>query len=161
MFVTLLLPFGLLRILLPKLDMSLTIHLTLSGIVGLFLMILFLTVYFMMIYQLVEKRESALVVIGVLAMLQAYLSGCLIPSVLLPHAIATIGKLLPASMVKKGFTMVLTGDAQELQYVVTGLLLWGLLLFLIAVWSMQCDEKRNVNARMHKSRNNKKNSVPS
>ena len=82
----------------------------------------------MMIYQLVEKRESALVVIGVLAMLQAYLSGCLIPSVLLPHAIATIGKLLPASMVKKGFTMVLTGDAQELQYVVTGLLLWGLLL---------------------------------
>ncbi len=150
MFVTLLLPFGLLRILLPKLDMSLTIHLTLSGIVGLFLMILFLTVYFMMIYQLVEKRESALVVIGVLAMLQAYLSGCLIPSVLLPHAIATIGKLLPASMVKKGFTMVLTGDAQELQYVVTGLLLWGLLLFLIAVWSMQCDEKSNVNARMHK-----------
>lgn len=161
MFVTLLLPFGLLRILLPKLDMSLTIHLTLSGIVGLFLMILFLTVYFMMIYQIVEKRESALVVIGVLAMLQAYLSGCLIPSVLLPHAIATIGKLLPASMVKKGFTMVLTGDAQELQYVVTGLLLWGLLLFLIAVWSMQCDEKRNVNARMHKRRINKKISVPS
>lgn len=147
MFLTLLLPFGLLIVILPRLDKFLTIHLTFPGIIVLFFMILFLTVYFMMIYQLVEKRESALVVIGVSAVLQAYLSGCFIPSVLLPQAVVSIGKLLPAVMLKKGFTIVLTGEAQNLEYVVIGILSWGLLLFLIAVWSMKNGEKRNTCVR--------------
>lgn len=147
MFLTLLLPFGLLIVILPRLDKFLTIHLTFPGIIALFFMILFLTVYFMMIYQLVEKRESALVVIGVSAVLQAYLSGCFIPSVLLPQAVVSIGKLLPAAMLKKGFTIVLTGEAQNLEYVVIGILSWGLLLFLVAVWSMKNGEKRNTCVR--------------
>lgn len=147
MFLTLLLPFGLLIVILPRLDKFLTIHLTFPGIIALFFMVLFLTVYFMMIYQLVEKRESALVVIGVSAVLQAYLSGCFIPSVLLPQAVASIGKLLPAAMLKKGFTIVLTGEAQNLEYVVIGILSWGLLLFLVAVWSMKNGEKRNTCVR--------------
>lgn len=147
MFLTLLLPFGLLIVILPRLDKFLTIHLTFPGIIALFFMILFLTVYFMMIYQLVEKRESALVVIGVSAVLQAYLSGCFIPSVLLPQAVVSIGKLLPAAMLKRGFTIVLTGEAQNLEYVVIGILSWGLLLFLVAVWSMKNGEKRNTCVR--------------
>ncbi len=147
MFLTLLLPFGLLIVILPRLDKFLTIHLTFSGIIALLFMILFLTEYFMMIYQLVEKQESALVVIGVSAVLQAYLSGCFIPSVLLPQAVASIGKLFPAAMLKKGFTIVLTGEAQGLEYIVIGILIWGLLLFLIAVWSMHNNEKRNARAR--------------
>lgn len=147
MFLTLLLPFGLLIVILPRLDKFLTIHLTFPGIIALFFMILFLTVYFMMIYQLVEKRESALVVIGVSAVLQAYLSGCFIPSVLLPQAVVSIGKLLPAAMLKKGFTIVLTNEAQNLEYVVIGILSWGLLLFLVAVWSMKNGEKRNTCVR--------------
>ncbi len=143
MFLTLLLPFGLLIVILPRLDKLLTIHLTFSGIIALFFILLFLTVYFMMIYQLVEKRESALVVIGVLAVLQAYLSGCFIPSVLLPQTVASIGKLLPAAMLKKGFTIMLASETQGFGYIVIGLFSWGLLLFLIALWSMQNDEKRS------------------
>lgn len=147
MLLTLLLPFGLLIVILPRLDKFLTIHLTAYGVIALFFMILFLTVYFMMIYQIVEKRESALVVIGISAVLQAYLSGCFIPSVLLPQAVVSIGKLLPAAMLKKGFTILLTGEAQGLAYIVTGLLIWGLLLFLTAVWSMQNGGKRSANVR--------------
>lgn len=147
MLLTLLLPFGLLIIILPRLDKVLTIHFTFSGMIALFFIILFLTVYFMMIYQLVEKRESALVVIGVSAVLQAYLSGCFIPSVLLPQVVAAIGKLLPAAMLKKGFTILLTGETQNLMDIVTGLLIWGLLLYLTAVWSMQNGEKRTAHAQ--------------
>lgn len=147
MLLTLLLPFGLLIVILPRLDKFLTIHLTVCGVIALFFMILFLTVYFMTIYQIVEKRESALVVIGISAVLQAYLSGCFIPSVLLPQAVVSIGKLLPAAMLKKGFTILLTGEAQGLAYIVTGLLIWGLLLFLTAVWSMQNGGKRSANVR--------------
>ncbi|MDE6054508.1 MAG: hypothetical protein K2G55_12255 [Lachnospiraceae bacterium] len=95
-----------------------------------------MTIYFMMIYQIVEKRESALVVIGILAVLQSYLSGCLIPSVLLPRAVAAVGKYLPSAMVKKGFTILFTGDIQSFSYVVSGLCAWGLCLFLCTVVSM-------------------------
>ena len=39
-------------------------------------------------------------VLGVLAVLQAYLSGCIIPSVLLPEAVQAVGRVLPAAMIK-------------------------------------------------------------
>ncbi|MDE6942688.1 MAG: ABC transporter permease, partial [Lachnospiraceae bacterium] len=93
------------------------IAVTWQGMASLFLITGFMTVYFMTIYQIVEKRESALVVTGILAVLQAYLSGCLIPTVLLPDAAAAVGAFLPASMVKRGFTIVLTGDVQSFPYV--------------------------------------------
>lgn len=141
MAVTLLLPFGVLMVVLPRLDKFLTIHLTLPGIFVIILITFFMTMYFMMLYQLIEKRESALVVIGTLAVLQAYLSGCLIPSVLLPRTMASIGKLLPAAMIKKGFTILITGETQALQNVVIGLVFWGLLFFVVSIWSMQIGGK--------------------
>ncbi len=117
------------------------IAVTWQGMASLFLITGFMTVYFMMIYQIVEKRESALVVTGILAVLQAYLSGCLIPTVLLPDAAAAVGAFLPASMVKRGFTILLTGDVQSFPYVVTGLCVWGLCLFLGTVVSMRAGER--------------------
>lgn len=143
MFVALLLPFLLLSFLdlIPQTGGVLAIGITWQGLVSLLLIISFMTVYFMMIYQIVEKRESALVVIGVLAILQAYLSGCLIPSVLLPKAVVSIGRFLPAAMLKKGFTILFTGDTQAFSYVVTGLCAWGLCLFLGTVLSMHIGER--------------------
>lgn len=118
----------------------LTITVTWQGISSLCLIICLMTVYFMMIYQIVEKRESALVVMGILAVVQAYLSGCLIPSVLLPKAVASVGKFLPAAMVKKGFTILFTGDTQAFSYVAAGICVWGLCLFLCTVLSMYVGE---------------------
>lgn len=114
MIFTALLPFLVLFVmeLLPQTDSLLTVRITWQGSVSLLLITGFMTVYFMMIYQIVEKRESALVVTGIAAVLQSYLSGCLIPSVFLPKAAGSIGRLLPAAMVKKGFTILLTGDTQ-------------------------------------------------
>lgn len=143
MIFTALLPFLVLFVmeLLPQTDSLLTVWITWQGSVSLLLITGFMTVYFMMIYQIVEKRESALVVTGIAAVLQSYLSGCLIPSVFLPKAAGSIGRLLPAAMVKKGFTILLTGDTQYFFDVAVGLCAWGLLLFLCTVMFMHIGER--------------------
>lgn len=127
----------LLLFLIPRVRQMLSVTVSPAGMLGFFFIVIFMTIYYMMIYQIVEKRESALVVTGVLAVLQAYLSGCLIPSVLLPGAAAFIGKFLPAAMVKKGFTILLTGDAQAFSHAAAGLCAWGLCLFLGTILSMR------------------------
>lgn len=143
MCVTVLLPLLALLLLglVPQVGRVLTIRVTWQGMVSLLLIIGFMTVYFMMIYQIVEKRESALVVTGILAVLQAYLSGCLIPSVLLPEAAAAVGRVLPAAMIKRGFTILFTGDTQSFVYVAAGLCAWGVCLSGVTVLSMWSGER--------------------
>jgi len=143
MFLVLLLPYLSLRVLqlILKADSVLTIRMTWQGFVGLFLIVGFGIVYDMLIYQIIEKRESALVVFGILALLQSYLAGCLIPSVLLPRAVALIGELLPAAMIKQGFTILFTGDTQSFASMAAGLCVWGLCLFGCTVQAMHIDER--------------------
>ncbi len=143
MAVVLLLPFLTLAALELFLQMNsvLAVEASWQGLACLFFVVGFMTIYFMAIYQLVEKRESALVVIGLSALLQSYLSGCLIPSALLPGAVVSAGKLLPAAMVKKGFTILFTGDGQSFSYVAAGLSVWGLGLFCCTVLSIRAGER--------------------
>lgn len=124
-----------------KADSALTVEMTWQGAVSLFLIAGFMTIYYMFIYQIVEKKESALVVLGILALLQSYLAGCLIPSVLLPGAVAFTGKFLPAAMVKQGFTILLTGDTQSFAHMAAGLCVWGLCLFGCTVSAMWTGER--------------------
>lgn len=130
--------------LLLKVDSALTVKVTWQGVVSLFLIVGFMTIYYMLVYQIVEKRESALVVLGILALLQSYLAGCLIPSVLLPGAVASIGKFLPAAMVKRGFTILFTGDTQSFTYVAEGLCAWGVCLFVCTVSAMRIGERNRL-----------------
>lgn len=139
MLVTLMLPFSVLLI--PGVRSLLSVRITPAGIISLLLITIFMTVYNMLIYQIVEKQESALVIIGLAAVLQAYLSGCLIPTALLPKAASTVGEVLPAAYIKTGFTILLTGDARKLSKIVMGLLLWGIVLFVITLPFMRlCDK---------------------
>lgn len=139
MFVVTALPFLLFAI--PQVRAVLSPELTLAGGAGLILITLFLTSYNMMIYQMVEKRESAVVVSGILALLQAYMAGCLIPSVLLPRAVAKIGELLPAAFLKKGFTLLFTGERKDFTHMAAGLVIWALLLFLLTIACMYAGER--------------------
>lgn len=134
MLVLLLLPVLLFAI--PQVRTMLSLELTLAGGAGLVLITFFLTVYHMMIYQVVEKRESAIVAGGILALLQAYMSGCMIPSVLLPKAVVGIGELLPASFLKKGFTLLFTGETKAFFHMAAGLMIWGAVLFLLTIFCM-------------------------
>lgn len=120
---------------------ALSIVWSVPGIVGFLLVTMFLTVYAMFLYEIVERQGSAVVAAGILAVFQAYMSGCLIPSVLLPQAISRAGSLLPASYVKAGFTILFTGEARELARVAAGLVVWGAVLFGLTWISMQAGER--------------------
>ncbi|MDE7323449.1 MAG: ABC transporter permease [Lachnospiraceae bacterium] len=150
MFVVTALPMVLFAI--PQVRTLLSLECTLAGGVSLILISFFLIVYNMMIYQIVEKRESAIVVSGILVLIQAYMSGCLIPSVLLPKAVAKVGELLPASFMKKGFTLLFTGGSDALSYMATGLIIWGMVLFLLTIVCMYTEERDGAAARIRRKR---------
>lgn len=84
--------------------------------------------YVMLIYRALGEGRNALLVIGILTVIQGYLSGCLVPSALLPDLVYGVGKYLPAASVKSAFTVILSGDAQRLSSAVSGLLVWSLVL---------------------------------
>lgn len=139
MAVVALLPFFVLFI--PSVKAVLAVEWSVIGITMLFLIVLFMAAYFMLIYQLVGKHQSALTAIGLLALLQAYLSGCLIPSVLLPKFVAEIGGILPAAFVKSGVTVLLAGSKRGVSKTVLGLLLWGMSCFVLTWIAMHKKER--------------------
>lgn len=144
MLVVTFLPFAV--FLVPAVRELLTVEWSLTGVVVLLLMALFMTVYFMFIYELVEKRQSALLVTGLAALFQAYPAGCLVPSVLLPERVAAVGKWIPAALLKEGFTVVFTGKDREAGRVAGGLFLWGL-LFLALTAAHMCADVRSGSAK--------------
>lgn len=81
--------------------------------------------YFMLIYGILGEKRNTLLVIGILALIQGYLSGCFVPSALLPDLAYGVGKYLPAAYIKSAFTVILSGDAQRLSSAVSGLLAWS------------------------------------
>ncbi|MCD8038477.1 MAG: ABC transporter permease [Lachnospiraceae bacterium] len=89
------------------------------------------TLYFMLIYGLFGEKRKAHAAIGVLALIQGWLSGCFVPSALLPDLVYSVGKYLPASYIKQAFTFMLSGDERRLRTAAAGLFAWGLLLLLL------------------------------
>lgn len=125
--------FALVRVAVPRLGEVLSVRISPAGAAGLLMIAVFMAVYNMMLYQMMEKRGQAVVVTGILALLQAYVSGCLVPSVLLPEAVAAAGRLTPAAFIKQGFTSFLTGGTKGLAAAASGLAAWGLVLFFVTV----------------------------
>lgn len=106
-------------------------HVAISpGMAGMMLLLtIFGTLYFMLIYQSLGKERNAVPAIGLLALIQGYLSGCLVPSALMPDLVYRLGRFLPAVYVKSAFTVLLSGDTGRLFSAVSGLLVWVVVLF--------------------------------
>ncbi len=94
--------------------------------------LLFAAIYAQLVYQLVEEAQGALVVFGILAVFQGYMAGCFIPTPLLPDIVIGIGKYLPASYLRSGFTMLFTGNMGRFSEAITGLLIWCVVCLLLA-----------------------------
>ena len=134
MIVTGLLPFAALA--LPFVREQLSVRFSLGVIGLLFLVMAFGVLYFMLIYRIFGEKRNALLAIGLLTLMQAYLSGCIVPSALLPDLAYSVGRYLPASFLKSAFTVVLSGDAQKLSSAALGLLTWSVVLFVLnVVWT--------------------------
>ncbi len=114
--------------------------LTWQGAGLVFLAVILLAVYHLMLYQLGEEHRTAVVAVGLFALLQGYLSGYLIPSVLLPERIQGLAFFLPATYIRQAFSVFFSGDTINAGSVCIGLLVFILLLFFLNIvilyWKM-------------------------
>lgn len=105
---------------------------TLAGIAAVLATILFTSVYTQLLYQLAGKKASAPLLFGALTVFQAYMSGCIIPSVLLPGSVDAIGQILPAAYIKSIITIIFTGNVKNITSTVTGIMIWSGIVFLLS-----------------------------
>lgn len=92
--------------------------------------------YDLLIYQICEQHRAAVVLVGLLAVIQGYVAGYLIPTVLLPQAVQELAGLVPASCIRQAFSMFFSGDTQNTGRVCTGLLAFSVFFFLVNVGVM-------------------------
>lgn len=104
-------------------------------VVAALMLLLFTASYLQLVYQLVDAPQRAILVLGILALFQGYMTGCMIPAVLLPRGITVIGSRLPAAYMRRFFTMLFTGGTQGLWNAVGGLAVWSLVC-LALTWGV-------------------------
>jgi hypothetical protein len=106
---------------------------SLVGIIAILLVTIFMTISNILVFEFAQNEQAAVVIMGVNTILQSYLSGCIIPTVLLPDKIAALGELLPASFIKKAFRILMTRRKEDILQVLGGLIAWGVIIFLITI----------------------------
>lgn len=92
--------------------------------------------YDILLYQMSEQHRTAIVVIVLLAVVQGYVSGYLVPTVLLPQVVQELAVFLPASYIRQAFSMFFSGDTQHTGRICMGLLLFVILFILINIGIM-------------------------
>jgi ABC-2 type transport system permease protein len=117
----------------PQIHDLISITLSTEGIIAVLMATIFITIFNMLVFELAQNRQAAIVIIGFNAVLQSYMSGCIVPSVLLPDKIARVGEYLPASYLRGAFRILITGRKNDLKGIVGGLILWSIILFLITL----------------------------
>lgn len=110
----------------------LSVHISMEMILILFVLIVFNAIYIQLVYLMAEKAKNAILIYGISAVFQGYMSGCIIPSVLLTDSINKIGKYLPANYVREAFTVLFTNDSKNMCQICIGLSLWSIVFFLFA-----------------------------
>ncbi len=125
----------------PPFAKLLSVVFTPQTVVAVFLVLALSAMYALMVYQYVGEQQRAVLVLGLLALAQGYAAGCIIPSVLLPQGIATVGAFVPAAYIKAAFTMLLTGSTQNFSEVILGLAVWSGVCFVFA-WLAMCLPER-------------------
>jgi hypothetical protein len=151
----------LLLLFVPKIRENIGINLGYAGIMAILMATIYMVVFNALVYEVAENRQAAVVGIGFNAILQAYASGCIIPSVLLPVKISKLGGYLPAAYIKKAVRMFLTGREDELLAVAEGLLAWCLITFVVTVIIVKACEEKPLRTRKLKTIKPKHYHIPS
>ncbi|MBQ6788001.1 MAG: ABC transporter permease [Lachnospiraceae bacterium] len=107
-----------------------------QSLVVILLSVVCVSTYDMLIYQLSEQHRTAIVVAGLFAVLQGYVAGCLVPTVLLPQVIQEFADFLPASYIRQAFSLFFSGNTQQTSDICKGLLVFIILFLLINIGVM-------------------------
>lgn len=123
------------------------------------LVLIMMSAYFLLIYQAVEKKELALLVVGLSAFVQGYMSGCFVPEVLLPDKIALVGKYLPAWYMRTVFAGLFGGKSKNNTMIITGIIVWTV-VFCFVIWLLMnknISEEHTITAKRYEIKNNSTN----
>lgn len=87
--------------------------------------------YDLFLYQICENHRIAVVLIGLLTVVQGYVSGYLIPTVLLPQSIQRLASYVPANYVRQTISIFFSGNTENVGKISSGLLISGLCFLMI------------------------------
>ena len=114
-----------------------------QGIVCVFLSFLCVATMVQICYQMAENQRTALVIVGLFAVVQGYIGGCLFPMVLLPKAIQNLAVLMPVNYVRKAFFVFFAGEVEQVTGICIGLAVSIVLCMAFGTWIF-CKKTGNV-----------------
>ncbi len=92
-------------------------------------------VWLQLIYSLAGSHRTAVLLLGMSALLLGYASGCFVPTALLPRAMGKAAVFLPSSYIKAAFTVLFTGQEENFAKTAAGLLVCTGILWLLGYLS--------------------------
>lgn len=107
-----------------------------QSVIVILLSVICIASYDLLIYQICEQHRTAVVLVGLFAVIQGYVAGYLIPAVLLPQAVQELACFTPALYIRQAFSMLFSGDTQNTCRVCAGLFTFSVFFFLIDVGVM-------------------------
>ncbi|MGN1148144.1 MAG: ABC transporter permease, partial [Lachnospiraceae bacterium] len=97
------------------------------------------------LYQLADDRRTAVLLVGITAVILGYASGCFLPTALLPQVVERIAAVLPTTYIKSAFTVLFSGKVSGFAGTAAALCVWILALWgagRLAVWFAEWREGR-------------------
>lgn len=126
-----------------------------QGVMVILLAVLCTAAYALLLYQICEQHRTAVVLVGLFAVVQGYVAGYLIPAVLLPQAVQELACFTPALYIRQAFSMLFSGDTQNTCRICGGLFLFGIFFFLLDVGVMYYRTKTYANGNVSAIRRKK------
>lgn len=108
--------------LLPWLRRMLVPVLTWQSIVLIVFSLICIAAYDLLLYQMVEEHRAAVVTVGLFVVVQGYVSGYFVPTVLLPEIIQKLAVFIPTTYIRWAFSAFFSGDIENAGSVSIGLM---------------------------------------
>ncbi len=88
-----------------------------------------------LIYRLTENHRTAVLVMGISALFMGYVSGCFLPTALLPRIVERIAGFMPSTYIKRTFSMVFSGRTERFAGTAAALAVFCLLFWLAGLFA--------------------------
>ena len=93
-------------------------------------------------YQLAYSAGTAVLIVGIATLFMGYVSGCLLPSALLPVSMNRLAVFLPTTYLKSAFSFFFSGDESRFASTAVGLVLSMLFFYMAGCLVLIVGEKR-------------------
>lgn len=96
----------------------------------------------LLVYLLAESERSVVLPAGFAVVFMCYISGCFVPSAILPEVVNRLAALLPTTYVKKAFTALFSGEKEEALKTILSLCAFFVFFLFGALFAVRREEHR-------------------